>query len=267
MTLRTLSLFAISFLLIGTAAADDAPLAKEDEARNDLQRLQGTWRLESFDDAKKTKIDPAKRTLFVGAELSILRDGDKVLQIGTLRLTTGKTPRRIDVAVRKGQHEDTTMLGIYELTDDTLKVCIDPEGEGRPSKFESKADTSRYVAVYKRVKRPGETVDIVGKYTSTNFGSDGKKTSMGAEIERRGDAYLVRWTVPGGVAFIGTGIRKGDQLSVTWANRGTIGLSVYKIDKGPRLVGEFTELGGVGIVAREEMTPKKAGQVEVRLRD
>lgn len=266
MILRTLSLLAISFLLISTAVADEAPLSKEDAARNDLQLMQGTWRLESFEDAKKSKVNPTSRTLFVGAELSILRDGEKVLQIGTMRLTTAKSPRRIDVVVKKGQHEDSTMLGIYELKDDTLKVCFDPEGEGRPSAFESKADTSRYVAVYKRVKRPGETIDIVGKYTSTNFGSDGKKTSMGAQIEKRGDAYLVRWTVPGGVAFVGTGLRKGDQLSVTWANRGTIGLSVYKIEKGPKLTGEFTELGGVGIVAREEMTPKKDGQVEVRLR-
>jgi uncharacterized protein (TIGR03067 family) len=267
MTFRTLNLLAISFLLISAAAADEAPLSKEDEARNDLQQMQGTWKLESFEDAKKTKVTPKSRTLFVGAELSILRDGEKVLQIGTMRLTTAKSPRRIDVVVKKGQHEDSTMLGIYELKDDTLKVCFDPEGEGRPSAFESKADTSRYVAVYKRVKRPGETIDIVGKYTSTNFGSDGKKTSMGAQIEKRGDAYLVRWTVPGGVAFVGTGLRKGDQLSVTWANRGTIGLSVYKIEKGPKLSGEFTELGGVGIVAREEMTPRKDGQVEVRLRD
>jgi uncharacterized protein (TIGR03067 family) len=265
---RALCVSAALVLLTATAFADeDRPDPREEEARKDLQEMQGTWKLESLEDSKKgAKVDVKKRTLFFGGELCLLRDGDKVLQIGVARLVTSKSPRRIDVVVRKGLHQDSTMLGIYEVKDDTLKVCFDPEGEGRPSTFETKADTSRFVAVYKRVKPAGEAIDIRGKFTSTSFGPDGKKQSMTAEIEKRGDAYMVRWTVPGGVAYIGMGLRKGDILSVTWANRGNVGLSVYKIEKGPKLVGDYTELGGVGIVAHEEMTPAKSDWVEARLR-
>jgi uncharacterized protein (TIGR03067 family) len=267
MARRVISLLATVVLLLPSLLAEDKPKPKEDDARKDLQELQGTWQLESLEDSKKTKVDVKKRSLFFGGELFLVRDGDKVLQAGVARLVTGKSPRRIDVVVRKGMNEDSTMLGIYEIKGDTLKVCFDPEGEGRPATFATKEETARYVAVYKRVKKTTEDIDIRGKYTSTSFGSDGKKQSLGAEIEKRGDAYQVRWTVPGGVAYVGVGIRKGDNLSVIWANRGNIGLSVYRIEKGPKLIGEFTELGGVGIIAREEMTPTKGTDwVEVRNR-
>src|SRR5581483_3759805 len=135
------------------------------EARKDLQEMQGTWKFVSLEDSKKSKVDVKKRTLFFGGELCLVREGDKVLQIGVARLVTSKSPRRIDVVVRKGQYQDSTMLGIYEVKDDTLKVCFDPEGEGRPSTFATKEDTSRFVAVYKRAKPAGEAVDIRGKFT------------------------------------------------------------------------------------------------------
>jgi hypothetical protein len=170
------------------------------------------------------------------------------------------------VAVRKGQHEDTTMLGIYELSGDTLKVCFDPEGDSRPKKFAAESETKRFVAVYQRVRPAGETGDIRGKYRSESVGLDGKKQTSHAEIQKHGDAYLVRWTVSEGVAYIGTGIRQGNTFSVAWANRGGAGVSVYKIEKGGVLNGMFTELGGAGVIGQETLTPTKAtGWIEVRL--
>ena len=136
---RTLSVLATLALLAATVPADEErPDSREEEARKDLQEMQGTWKLESLEDGKKTKVDVKKRTLFFGGELCLVRDGDKVVQVGVARLVTSKSPRRIDVVVRKGQHQDNTMLGIYEVKDDTLKVCFDPEGEGRPAAFATK---------------------------------------------------------------------------------------------------------------------------------
>src|SRR5262245_43808397 len=153
MTSRILSVLATCVLIAPAVLADDdRPDNREQEARKDLQEMQGTWKLESIEDSKKAKVDVKNRTLFFGGELCLLRDGEKVVQVGVARLVTSKSPRSIDVVVKKGQHEDSTMLGIYELKDGTLKVCFDPEGEGRPTEFAAKADTARYVAVYKRAK-------------------------------------------------------------------------------------------------------------------
>ena len=192
MLVRVPSVLAVFLFVASEARSEGPPPKPADEARKDLQQMQGTWQLESLEDGKKAKVDLKKRTLFIGGELFLVRDGDRVVQAGVLRLVASRSPRRIDVAVRKGQNEDGTMLGIYEVKGDTLKVCFDPEGEGRPDKFATKPDTPRFVAVYKRVKPAGEDIDIRGKYTSESFGADGKKQSLSAAIEKRGDAYLVR---------------------------------------------------------------------------
>ena len=88
----------------------------------------------------------------------------------------------------------------------------------------------------------------------STFGGDGKKQTLKVEIQKRGDAYLLRWDVRGGVAFVGSGIRQGNTLSVAWVNRGSVGVSVYKIEKGPKLVGTYTEVGGPGLIGKEVLT-------------
>jgi len=265
MTVRVLSVLTV-LVLAAVQSRGEQPGTREEEARKDLSHLQGTWQLESFENGSRSKVNVKKRTLFIGGELYLVREGDRVLQAGVLRLLPNRSPRRIDVTVRQGKHEDNTMLGIYELKGDELKMCFDPEGENRPSKFAAKEDSSTFVAGYKRVKPAAEGIDITGKYKSESDGGEGKKQVMSAEVQKRGDAYLVRWTVPGGVAYIGSGIRQGSTLSVAWVNRGSIGLSVYQIEKGPRLTGLYTEVGGPGLVAQEVLLPAGKDAVEVRLR-
>jgi uncharacterized protein (TIGR03067 family) len=262
MMARLCCVLAVLAVCVAPVRVEERPSKREQGARKDLLELQGTWQLQSVEDSKKDKIDVKKRTLFVGGDLVLVQQGDKLVQAGQLRLNSTKSPRSIDVVVRKGEHEDNTMLGIYELKGDTLKVCFDPEGENRPKKFETKKESAVFVATYKRVKRDGEEIDVRGKYRSETFGPDKKKVSMDAEIQKRGDAYLVKWEVSEGVAYVGTGIRQGDTLSVAWVNRGSVGVSVYKIEKGPKLVGVYTEVGGAGLVAKEVLTISKADWVE-----
>ena len=264
MFVRARNLVAILLLFVPVGLAGDAPSGPK-EAKKDLQRLQGSWQMESYEDGKKTKIDAKKRALFFGANTVAFRDGDRLLQMGMVNLNTAKSPRRVDVLVKKEKNDDSTMLGIYELKGDTLKVCFDPEGDARPTAFEAKAGSSHFVAVYKRVNRTVEEIDIVGKYNVSNDpAAPPLPVSVTAEIERHGDGYQVTWSVPGGAAYNGIAIRTGDVLSVTWGNRGSVGLSVYHISKGPKLSGKYTFLGGPGIMAKEEFTPYKPPKEDVR---
>jgi uncharacterized protein (TIGR03067 family) len=247
----------VLFVLAGPMLqAQEKPAPREEEAGKALLELQGTWSFESFEDGKKTPLPGLKkRTFFVGGNLFLVREGDKVLQAGTLRLHPAKTPRGVDAVVRKGEYEGNTMLGIYQLKGDTLEVCFDPESGDRPNAFTVKADSTLFRATFKRVPRPDETINIVGRYKSTSSGLEGARQTTTAEIQKHGDAYQVKWSVGRGVAYIGIGIRKGNTLSVAWANRGTVGVSVYAIEKGPKLVGSFSELGGPGLVSSEVFTP------------
>jgi uncharacterized protein (TIGR03067 family) len=260
---------ALTVLALWSAPArvEERPSKRDKGARKDLQDLQGTWRLELFEDGKNSKIDLKKRTLFIGGALFLVREGEKVVQGGLLRVNPARKPPTIDVAVREGEHKDNTMLGIYQLKGDSLKVCFDPEGEGRPREFAAKKDSALFVASWKRVKPANQEIDIRGSYRCETFALNDKKSTLTAEIEKRGDAYLVKWQVSDGVAFLGAGIRRGGTLSVAWVNRGSAGVSVYKIEKGPRLVGVYTDVGGPGLLGREVLSPaKKPNEREARRR-
>jgi hypothetical protein len=56
---------------------------------------------------------------------------------------------------------------------------------------------------------------------------------------------------------VGTALRRGDQLSMAWVSSGQIGVSVYKIERGPKLIGDYATLGGLGVTGREVLTPWK----------
>lgn len=253
-----------TLVLVFSASAGEEPRAraeegpsKEEEARKDLLKIQGTWNLEKLQEDGKlaAKADLADRTIFIGSEVFLLRQGEKILQAGTLRLTAGRTPHPINAVVRSGKNEGVTMLGLYELKGDTLTLCFDPSGDARPKAFDAPSGSGRILATYKRIRPADQTVEIVGLYKCESFGTGGRKLTSSAEVQRHGDAYLIRWTMAGAPAYVGVGIRKANTLSVAWGNRGTVGVSVYEISKGPKLIGTYTEVGGIGIIGKEQLLP------------
>jgi uncharacterized protein (TIGR03067 family) len=248
-------------LLCGVTRADDPPKKKTPTAVEELQRFQGTWRVEAWEDGGKAlpAADLKTRTLFFGGNIFILRGGDKLIQAGSAQLDPGKSPQTVNLSVKEGEGKDGVLLGIYSLEGDTLKLCFDPEGQSRPTDFQPEAKAKFTLVTLKKPKPAAdETVDIVGKYRSELVdASTGKAVIAEAKVERRGDAYMVTYTHGDKVLFIGTAIRKGDQLSMAWVSAGQAGVSVYKIEAGPKLVGEYTVLGGIGITGTETLTPWK----------
>jgi uncharacterized protein (TIGR03067 family) len=236
-------------------------LAGEDPGKKELQKFQGTWTLESFEEGAK-KAPPAElkqKRIFFGANQFIIKKGDELLQVGTLKLDPIDGRRDVDATVLAGPHKGTTMVGIYQVKGDTLTLCFDPEGNDRPTKFKTDKDSGLFLAVYKRLIPPGEELDITGKYRSESIQFNGEKQTADVEISRLGDSYLLRWKKGIFDAYVGIGLRKGNVLSVCWGNQGQVGICSYQIDKGPRLVGEWTVLGGVGLVQRETFTVRKKG--------
>ena len=91
--------------------------------------------------------------------LALEKSGDKwtvrvdgqVVQAGTHKFNPAKKPAQVDAVVTEGEDKGNTMLGIYELKADTLKVCFDPKRKERPADFTSKA--GRMTAVVEREKK------------------------------------------------------------------------------------------------------------------
>ena len=133
----------------GARADDKADVEKE------LKKFQGTWTFESVEAGGKE--GPAAElkgmTVTFEGDKYTVRKGDEVIQVGTQKLDPSRSPKTIDVTVVEGLSKGAVMLGIYEISGDTLKVCFDPEGKNRPTEFKSAAGSPTFVAVHKRVKK------------------------------------------------------------------------------------------------------------------
>ncbi len=107
-------------------------------------------------------------------------------------------------------------------------------------------------------RKPAADIDIDGYYSCK--GLDNLKNYSGvAVITKKEEVYVVQWMVALGGGFYGVGIRQGNTLAVSWALPGDAkgivrGVNLYRIEKGPRLVGEWATLPGRGTVNRETLT-------------
>ena len=131
------------------AAADP----KDDAAKKELDKFAGTWKAVSIvEDGKEVPKDEVEKvSLTVKGDDYTFRRGDAVIE-GTHKLDPGKTPKTIDAVRSTGPNKGKSILGIYELTDDTYKVCFAGPGQDRPTEFASKAGSGCRLIVMKREK-------------------------------------------------------------------------------------------------------------------
>ena len=251
MITTALSLTCLLFLALPVQ-----PEQPPDAAKDELKKLQGTCQIElQEEDGTKLSEDELKgRTLSFGKNLFLMRQNAKMVQIGKLKIDPSKSPKTINAVIEKGAHEGDILPGIYQLEGDTLKVCLSTDGDARPREFKTEPKSGRLLLVCKRLTVKADEGDLSGTYQSESVDITGKKTRYEAVIERVGDAYLVLYMVKGKIVYFGTGVRRGDVFALCWMSAGQAGISVYQIEKGNRLVGQFTELGGPGFFGTETLT-------------
>jgi uncharacterized protein (TIGR03067 family) len=127
-------------LVAGLLLAADT---KKDDAKKDIEALQGTWRPVTSEKGGKEQNDEAKEhTLTFEKDTFTVKKGDEVRIKGTFKLDPSKTPKAIDMTVTEGRRDEDKgkeLHGIYELGKDTLKWCTsEPGGKERPKEFATK---------------------------------------------------------------------------------------------------------------------------------
>lgn len=141
----------ILFLVLGlsTAGAD----SDEKSSSKDLDLMQGDWAvLEYIADGVKAEDDNAQclfRTV-KGNHFTVFLY-DKPLSSGTFKLDATRKPKTIDSIPEK--MPDKTILGIYEIDGNRIKVCNALPGKDRPTELESKKGSQHTLVIWEREKK------------------------------------------------------------------------------------------------------------------
>ncbi len=120
----------------------------------ELEKFHGAWTFASVESGgKELPIDGFKdMTVTFEGDKYTVKVGDKVIQAATQKLDPSQSPKTLDVTITEGVDKGSVLLGVYEISGDTLKVCFDSADKKRPTEFKTGAG-SQTLVVHKRVKK------------------------------------------------------------------------------------------------------------------
>ncbi len=131
-----------------------APLASGGDAKSgkdDAKRVLGTWKPVTAEAGGKSLPEE-----FIKSTTLVLTGGKYTVTIGkqtdegTWKSDATNKPRTLDITGTKGPNQGKTILAIYELKGDSLRVCYDLSGKARPKEFKTMPDTALFLVEYKR---------------------------------------------------------------------------------------------------------------------
>ena len=122
-----------------------------DRLRDDLDKLQGTWRIESslWNGDPQPEADMHMRIIFQGNKLIVV-DNDNQRKEETIKLMPDQHPKAIDYWSKRGSQ---AAPGIYSLEGDTFTWCsATGRNKVRPTSFSSQPGSKQSVLVLRREK-------------------------------------------------------------------------------------------------------------------
>jgi uncharacterized protein (TIGR03067 family) len=125
-------------LVLGTAWA--AEKASDEAIRADQKILEGTWQAVTMEvnGGVSEPYDTQKLTIINGSDgtWTFYSEGNEVAK-GTSSINPLETPKTIDFTITEGEGEGNSYHGIYELQEDSRKLCFAPAEVNRPMDFYS----------------------------------------------------------------------------------------------------------------------------------
>jgi uncharacterized protein (TIGR03067 family) len=127
-----------------------------DDAKKDMEKLKGTWKLTSeTDSGQNIPVDPNEVFVFDGEKLTN-KVGSKVTDEFKVKIVgAGKSPKEIDLIPEKDPNKGVAAPGIYKLEgkDDKLTICINfAPGSKRPTGFESNQQNRNIILVMQKME-------------------------------------------------------------------------------------------------------------------
>jgi uncharacterized protein (TIGR03067 family) len=135
------------------AAAPAAVVAMSgSDASGDMALLQGDWDMVSCvlgGSPLPAHVVSSGRRIVRGGEASVTVAGELVLN-AALSLDPSAQPRALEYTLLAGPYSGQLQYGIYEIVDDTNRICMAPVGSPRPEYFASEPGDGRTLVVWKR---------------------------------------------------------------------------------------------------------------------
>jgi uncharacterized protein (TIGR03067 family) len=151
MKTRLLALAAVGLFL--AAAAPKADNFKDDDAKKELEKWQGTWTLVGAEEkGQKASDEDLKKvpvTLVIKDDKFTIKFGDQMME-GTFKLDPAKKPKAYDAKGTDAQGNTHQSIGIYEIDGDMLKVCFVQADKERPKEFKTGATSEAALHTYKK---------------------------------------------------------------------------------------------------------------------
>jgi uncharacterized protein (TIGR03067 family) len=124
-----LAVIAVAFV----AGADDK---KEDALKKELKNLEGTWTVESATFQGKSDKEEGGEFIITADKLTMKKkDGKK--ETVSYKIDPSKKPKVMDFTPEEEKKDAAPGKAIYELTGDTLKICVGPPDK-RPDEISDK---------------------------------------------------------------------------------------------------------------------------------
>jgi uncharacterized protein (TIGR03067 family) len=213
-----------AFALLVAASLLAANDPKEDVAKKEMTKFQGTWRFVSMEVQGDKKSDPGfKNTAVLKGDQWTVSAGDRIIAQTIFRLDPTKTPKTIDlIDIDKGR----IIRGIYSLEGDTLTVCDRGAEKGkRPTEFATQPDSGLVLVVLQRTK-PGAPRDQDGiAKEMTKFQGTWRFISL--ERDQKPEEEFKKYTA----------VLKGDQWTVSAGDR-IAAQTIFRLDptKTPKTI-------------------------------
>ena len=120
----------------------------------ELKRFEGTWVFESMViQGQVISIAPFKSTKLVLQGNTFVMADANTTHKGTFEFDLAAKPKTIDLAFTDGPEAGKSIQAIYELTDDTYKVCLGLVPDKRPTEFASTPGSGLVLEVLRREKK------------------------------------------------------------------------------------------------------------------
>jgi len=145
-------LVVTALMMPSCVSSEPAPVPK-DPAKEELEELNGSWKLISEKIHGVEVLDQVKMERFItfkNGEFTWSHDGAPAGKIVTI--DPSQTPKEVDYTYKEGVDKGKTHKAIYKLYVDTFVDCFGPAGSARPTEFQSTRYNNLTVMVCKRVK-------------------------------------------------------------------------------------------------------------------